>query len=189
MSERVDWLAGGPRGSVALERIEAAAAELFLEHGIDTVGIADIAARAGCSRATLYRHAGGKSELVHRVLTRAASTVAERVAAAVEPYRGARRAVEAILASVAAIRADPALAQWLSRTRAGATDELLTTAPELRRVATALTRIAPDDEAAQWIVRVVLSLLTWPAADAAAERRMVERFVGPLFRTPDGLRG
>ncbi|MEV0245062.1 helix-turn-helix domain-containing protein [Nocardia sp. NPDC050712] len=175
MPERVD------RSAVARQRIETAAAELFLEHGVDRVGVADIAARAGCSRATLYRHAGGKSELVHRVLTRAAATVAERVAAAVEPYRGARRAVEAILASVAAIRADPALAQWLGRTRTGDTGEILTTAPELRRIATTLTRIAPDDEAAQWIVRVVLSLLAWPAADAATERRLVERFVGPLF--------
>ncbi|MEU8896443.1 helix-turn-helix domain-containing protein [Nocardia sp. NPDC048505] len=182
MSERVDWLAGGVRATVARERIETAAAELFFERGIGKVGVDEIAARAGCSRATLYRQCGGKSALVHRVLTRAAETVAERVAVAVEPYRGPRRAVEAILASVVAIRADPALAHWLSRTRAGTTDELLTTAPELRRIATALTRIAPDDEAAQWIVRVVLSLLTWPAADAAAERRMVERFVGPLFK-------
>lgn len=182
MSERVDWLAGATRATVARERIETAAAELFFERGIDNVGVADIAARAGCSRATLYRQAGGKSELVHRVLTRAAGTVAERVAATIEPYRGARRAVEAILASVAAIRADPALAQWLTRTRTGGGDEILATAPELRRFATLLTRIAPDDEAAQWIVRVVLSLLTWPAADAGAERRLVERFVGPLFR-------
>ncbi|MFC9893719.1 TetR/AcrR family transcriptional regulator [Nocardia sp. NPDC127579] len=186
MSERVDWLAG-ERGAVAVARIETAAAELFLERGIDRVGVGEIADRAGCSRATLYRHAGGKSVLVRRVLTRAAGTVADRVAVAVEPYRGARRAVEAILASVAAIRADPALAQWLHRT--APTDDMLTTAPELHRVATELTRIAPDDEAAQWIIRVVLSLLAWPGPDAATERRLVERFVGPLFRTPDATCG
>ncbi|MFC9358321.1 hypothetical protein ACFTZB_17325 [Rhodococcus sp. NPDC057014] len=58
----------------------------------------------------------------------------------------------------------------------------LARAPELGRVAISLTRIAPDEEAAGWIVRVVLALLTWPLPDAAAERRTVERFVEPIFR-------
>jgi hypothetical protein len=46
-----------------------------------------------------------------------------------------------------------------------------------------LTRIAPDEEAAGWTVRVVLALSTWPLPDAAAERRAVERFVEPVFRS------
>nr|EJI99291.1 hypothetical protein JVH1_3248 [Rhodococcus sp. JVH1] len=37
----------------------------------------------------------------------------------------------------------------------------------------------------QRIVGVVLSLLTWPLGDAAAERRAVERFVEPVFRIRD----
>lgn len=36
--------------------------------------------------------------------------------------------------------------------------------------------IAPDAEAAQWIV---LALLSRPLPDSTAERRMVERFVAP----------
>ncbi|MFC9556625.1 hypothetical protein ACFTWF_38035 [Rhodococcus sp. NPDC056960] len=46
-----------------------------------------------------------------------------------------------------------------------------------------LTRIAPDEEAAGWTVRVVLASSTWPLPDAAAERRAVERFVEPVFRS------
>jgi hypothetical protein len=38
-----------------------------------------------------------------------------------------------------------------------------------------------DTEAVQWIVRVVLSLLYWPVADAATEQKMVERFISPAF--------
>lgn len=178
---RHDWLAGGVRQSVAAERIETAAAELFLMHGIDQVTVDDVAAKVGCSRATIYRNVGGKTALVRAVMARAAATVAERVSAAVQRFTGSRRIVEAILASVAAIRADPVLSQWLAVSRSIATDRFLASAPELGQLATSLTRISPDDEAAQWVVRVVLSLLTWPLGDSASERRMVERFVGAAF--------
>ncbi|MFD4402799.1 TetR/AcrR family transcriptional regulator [Nocardia sp. NPDC058499] len=179
MAGSVDWLAGGDRRTIAVDRIERAAMALFLEQGIDKVTVDGIAAAAGCSRATLYRYCGGKTQLVHSVLAKAAATVAERVAAAIEPFQGSRRLVEAVLAAVAAIRADPTLAQWLTRHRSAATDELLSTAPELGKIASTLTRIAPDAEAAQWIVRIVLALLSWPLPDSTAERRMVERFVAP----------
>ncbi len=86
-----------------------------------------------------------------------------------------------------AIRAEPTLARWFTGSRSRSTDEYLARAPELGRVAISLTRIAPDEEAAGWIVRVVLSLLTWPLGDSAAERRAVERFVEPVFRIRDSL--
>ncbi|TLG14292.1 helix-turn-helix transcriptional regulator [Nocardia cyriacigeorgica] len=176
-----DWLTGGDRRAAAVARIEAAATELFLERGIDDVGVDEVAARAGCSRATLYRHVGGKAALVDAVLARSATTVSERVAAAVAPHTGARQVVEAILASVAAIRADPVLSRWVT-TRAAGGDGYLTASPVLSRIAATLTGTA-DDGAAQWIVRVVLSLLTWPLPDAATEREVVRRFVAPGFAT------
>ncbi|MBL1075347.1 TetR/AcrR family transcriptional regulator [Nocardia sp. 2] len=179
--QRVDWLAGGDRRALAVTRIESAATALFLEHGIDRVSVDDVAARAGCSRATLYRHVGGKPELIRLVMTRAAATVADRVAATVAPLEGSRRGVEAILATLTAIRSDPTLSQWLGSARARTTGEYLATAPELRGIATTLTGIAPDDEAAQWIMRTVLSLLIWPLPDAAAERHLVERFTASVF--------
>lgn len=37
---------------------------LFFEHGFDEIGIADIAARAGVGRSTLYEHYRGKDELL-----------------------------------------------------------------------------------------------------------------------------
>lgn len=177
-----DWLGTDPRRAAAIARIRSAAAELFLERGLDQVSVEDVAARAGCSRATLYRHVGGKSALVGGMVAAAAETVAERVAAAVAPLTGSRRIVEAILVSVTAVRADPALAAWFTRSGPGRGDDYLASSPNLGRIATALTGIAPDDDAAQWIVRVVISLLALPAADPAAERRIVERFVEPAFR-------
>ncbi|WP_405133202.1 TetR/AcrR family transcriptional regulator [Nocardia sp. NBC_01388] len=177
MADRqVDWLAGGVRRSIASERIVGTAAELFLARGFDQVGMDDVAAAAGCSRATLYRHFRGKPALIDAVLARSAVAVAQRVSAAVSRYDGSRRIVEATLASVTAVRSDPALARWFAD-RSGGSNEVFASSAELGRIATMLTGITPDDEAAQWIVRVVLSLLCWPLPDAASERRMVERFV------------
>ncbi|MEV0685487.1 helix-turn-helix domain-containing protein [Nocardia sp. NPDC050378] len=182
--QRIDWLTGRARHTVARERIVAAAADLFLQHGVAAVGIDDIAAHAGCSRATLYRHAGGKTELVRAVMAASAATVADRVHAEVAGLTGHRRTVEAIVASIRAIRTDPALSQWLANIRANGADEYLATAPELGHIAIAVTGLNPDDEAAQWIVRVVLALLAWPLPDSAAERHLIERFVAPTLVTP-----
>ncbi|MFC4603108.1 TetR/AcrR family transcriptional regulator [Rhodococcus kronopolitis] len=181
-NRRQDWLGTDPRRAAAVAQIRAAAAELFLERGLEQVSIEDVAERAGCSRATLYRHVGGKSALVGGVVAAAAATVAEQVATAVAPLTGSRRIVEAILTSVAAVRSDPALAAWFAHTGPGRGDDYLASSPELGRIATTLTGIAPDDDSAQWIVRVVMSLLALPAADPDTERRIVERFVEPAFR-------
>ncbi len=50
----------------------------------------------------------------------------------------------------------------------------LTESPIVAGFATDLNGLADDDtEAAQWIVRVVMSLLYWPVDDADAEHRIV----------------
>jgi hypothetical protein len=48
--------------------------------------------------------------------------------------------------------------------------------------ASALTGLAGDDgPAAQWIVRLVMSLLLWPGVDPQAEHETLQRFVAPAF--------
>jgi hypothetical protein len=42
---------------------------------------------------------------------------------------------------------------------------------------TPLTGLSADPLAGQWIVRLVLSLLCWPASDPTAERALVEHYV------------
>lgn len=174
-------MAGRDRRTAAVERIHAAAYELLLERGLERLTVAEVAARAGCSRATFYRHVGGRTELLDAVFAEAAARIARRVQASVHRYAGRRRVAEAILAAVSAIRSDPALAHWFRETRSRAADEYLASSPGLGRVASTVTGIGPDDESAQWIVRVVLSLLAWPLEDPAAERRLVERFAAAAF--------
>ena len=43
--------------------------------------------------------------------------------------------------------------------------------------------IVDDDDplAAQWLIRVFLALWCWPLKDTVAQRRMLERFLGPPF--------
>ena len=50
-----DWLAGG-RVELAGERILDAVRALVIDKGAGTVGMAEVAETAGCSRATLYRY-------------------------------------------------------------------------------------------------------------------------------------
>ncbi len=58
----------------------------------------------------------------------------------------------------------------------------LTGSPLLAGFATELTGLTDrDPQAAQWVVRVVMSLLYWPVGDAATEREIVQRFVAPAF--------
>jgi AcrR family transcriptional regulator len=53
-----------------LERIIAAADELFARYGIRKTALEEVAERAGISKATLYHYVEGKDELVGKVLGR-----------------------------------------------------------------------------------------------------------------------
>ncbi|WP_159450163.1 TetR/AcrR family transcriptional regulator [Demequina sp. NBRC 110056] len=59
-----------PKGEQRRDDIIAAAAELFAEGGLDSVGLTDIAARAGLTRAGLLHHFPSKNDLLLAVLER-----------------------------------------------------------------------------------------------------------------------
>ncbi|KAA0018986.1 TetR/AcrR family transcriptional regulator [Antrihabitans cavernicola] len=186
---RRDWLVGGNREALAVERILGAAAKLIARDGPAAIDIDAIAAAAGCSRATVYRYVGGKSAIADAVLTRAAARIGDRVARAVSPLTGRERFVTAITASLAAVRGDPVASQLLDRTSSTTVNEYLLRAPELATTAATLAGIdaADDPLAAQWVVRVVLSFLSWPAETPDVERQLIERFVATAYE-PNGPR-
>jgi len=43
----------------------------------------------------------------------------------------------------------------------------------------------PDPLAAQWLIRVFMALWCWPLNDPAAERAMVQRFLGRSYSDSD----
>jgi AcrR family transcriptional regulator len=178
---RDDWLVGGDRRKIATERIYDAATDLITREGPDAFDIDILAARVHCSRATIYRYAGGKAEIRDAVVGRSAARIVEAVRRAVENLRGPERVVTAITVALRLIRSDPLGPLMFSSIRAN--DVVwLTGSPLLAGFATELTGLTDrDPQAALWVVRVVLSLLYWPVGDAATEREIVQRFVAPAF--------
>ncbi|KRA29478.1 MULTISPECIES: TetR/AcrR family transcriptional regulator [unclassified Nocardioides] len=177
-----DWLAGGDRRELAVRRLVGSARELLVERGVEKFSAEAVAARAGCSRATLYRYVGGRTALIDAVVAEAAATVAERVEREVHGLRGSERVVEAILASVLAIRADRTLQEWFLGRRTARSDEYFSRSGAMAQLATRLTGMAQDHpHGGDWVVRVVLSLLAWPGQDPDVERDLVVTYVAPAF--------
>lgn len=115
---RDDWLVGGDRRAVAAERIYEIAAELIARRGIGAFDVDALAARAHCSRATIYRHVGGKGQIRDRVLMRAAERIVDTVRRTVEGLTGSDRVVTAITVALVEIRSDPLGQLMISRSTA-----------------------------------------------------------------------
>lgn len=183
---RDDWLFDDGRRAAATERLYAMATELIYRDGMDAFNVDALAAATHCSRATIYRYVGGKKDIRDAVLARAATRIVETVRASVQGRSGAERVVTAIEVAVAEIRADPAGQLFLDSARRGGWN-WLTASEAVADFASELTGIANDDpHAAQWIVRVVLSLLLLPDTDSRAEHAMLQRFVAPAFTGGSG---
>jgi AcrR family transcriptional regulator len=180
---RDDWLVGGDRRAVAAERIYAVATELIAQRGLDAFDIDALAARAHCSRATIYRHVGGKNEIRDGVLVRVAARIVDTVRRAVVDMTGPDRVVTAVAVALEEIRSDPLGRLMISGSivhGAGGVDA----SQAITGLAAELTGIAVDDPlAAQWIVHLVLSLAYLPVGDSTVERKMLQRFVAPAFET------
>jgi AcrR family transcriptional regulator len=180
---RDDWLVGGDRRTIAAERIYEAATALITRDGLEALDIDTLATRVHCSRATIYRHAGGKAEIRDAVLIRAAARIIESVRATVEDLSGQERLVNAITLALRRVRSDPLGQLMINNSTPGAGEMAwLTASPWVADFATDLTGLTDHDpQAAQWVVRVVLSLLYWPVEDSDTECQMVQRFVAPAF--------
>ncbi|WP_418060960.1 TetR family transcriptional regulator [Pimelobacter simplex] len=164
------------RRTAAEERILDAAGELFAAAGaagVDGVAMGQIATVAGCSRATLYRYFPDRPALQRAFVQREAVRVGALVAA-----DGAVTVTDAVLSALRHVRAAPTLAAWF---RAGDAGRAAGLAHDSEVIAALGLTVVADRDAAQWLVRVIVSLLTVPGGDDDAERRLVERFVVPVI--------
>lgn len=182
-----DWLTRGSRRDAAEQRIRAAGRSLLVERGVDSFTAEAVARRAGCSRATLYRITGGTKALLDAIVAEASVSVVQQVEARVAGREGPERAIEAILAAVDAIRADATLRAWLAHRRTAGADDYFGSSVAMSAAAQVLGGVeAHGPLAGPWLVRVVLSLVTWPLDDPEAERELVKRFVLPAFADDSG---
>jgi AcrR family transcriptional regulator len=181
---RGDWLVGDDRRAFATERIYEIATELIAHGGFAAFDIDALAARAHCSRATIYRHVGGKAELRDGVLIRVAARIVDTVRRTVEGMSGPDRVVTAIAVALDEIRSDPLGQLMIGRSTLPQQAEVPASLA-MAGLATELTGIAADDpQAAQWIVHVVLSMVYLPVGNSQVERELLQRFVAPAFERP-----
>lgn len=181
------WLSD-ERSAVAAGRILDAAAQLFVERGVATTGMAEVARAAGCSRATLYRYFESRRALHRAYVHREARRLGDRIAAALAAVADPReRVTEAVLLAVREVRSTPTLAAWFGLGDVGLASELASTSEVIEVLGTAfLADIWHADDLevsrrARWSVRAIVSLLTVPGIDDADERAMVEQFLVPVL--------
>ncbi|MFC8044519.1 TetR/AcrR family transcriptional regulator [Nocardia sp. NPDC057353] len=185
-----DWLAG-PRGELAADRILDGVRSLFRARGltgVSGIGMAEVAAAAGCSRATLYRYFPNRQALFVAFADREAQRVVARVwrdrGAVADP---AAALLDTLVAVLAAVRGTPFLAVWFEPVNAGVVAQLADSSDAvdvLARTFVASYRPDLDEDAARrlgrWLVRSVVSLLTMPA-EPDEERELLRAFVIPFL--------
>jgi AcrR family transcriptional regulator len=179
---RHDWLVGRDRRSEAAERIYAGAADLITRKGYEAFTIDALAAKVHCSPATIYRHAGGKAAIRDAVVAIQAARIVDTAREAIKGLKGPDRVVTATIAALQGLQSDP-LAHLMQSTHATPVSEWITSSPAVARFAAEMLGLEKDDPlGAQWLIRVFLALWCWPLKDLAAQRTMLERFLGPPYR-------
>lgn len=179
MSTR-SWL-DGDYGALAAERLLDAAGELFAERGVAAVGMADVAAAAGCSRATLYRYFASRKDLrtafVHREARRVGAAVGEELRGIADPVE---RTLAGVQAAIRRVRLDPTLAGWFRDESSSIAMSMAQSSPVLEAIVSGFLGDSADPETqrrGRWLVRVIVSLLAVPGVDPQDEQAMLERFV------------
>jgi AcrR family transcriptional regulator len=196
--------------SATPDRILDAAERCMRRLGLQRASMGDVAAAAGMSRGSVYFHFPDRETLVRAVLARAANrfvrssetavrarrTLATQVAEAAvfirqhmrdgEPPHGSGDQSDTLLATLLTANLEGTVASWVDFWQ-----------PFLAE-ATARGEIRPDldrREAAEWIVRIMLSLAVMPSAvidldDVRAVRGFVGRYIvqGLASRTGAGRR-
>ncbi|MFF0488528.1 TetR/AcrR family transcriptional regulator [Nocardia sp. NPDC004068] len=178
---REDWVVGGDRRAAAAHRIYTAATDLVLRDGLDALDIDTLAQRVHCSRATIYRYAGNKTQIRDAVMVRLAAAIIDAVRREVDHLSGSERVVTAVTVALRQIRANPIRRLMTTSTTAPELTELHSS-PVLSALAAELTGITGDDPAAAiWIVHVVLSMAYLPLGDEQLETEILRRFLSPAF--------
>jgi AcrR family transcriptional regulator len=173
---RLRWGAEAPPDSdAARERLIDAAGQCFVKYGVMKTTVEDVAAIANVSRATVYRYFGGREELIMGVLLREGERFLGGLGRLMEATGSVQDAIiEGVVLTLAAIRRDENLAllfapeaAGVTTSVAGASDALFDLTaqflrPHLERGrADGTLRPGLDlDEAAEWTLRTILTLVT-----------------------------
>lgn len=178
---RTDWLVGRDRHSEAAERIYAAAADLIADVGYEAFTIEALAARAHCSQATIYRHAGGKAAIRDAVVAIQGTAIVDSIRKDIKNLSGPDRVVAATIVALQRVQSHP-MSQLFQLMNMESGSAWLTDSPAVKAFAAEM--LGPDNRdplAAQWLIRVFLALWCWPLKDSAAQLDMLRRFLAASF--------
>lgn len=197
---KLRWGANAPVDTTsARARLIDAAESCFQRYGVVKTTVEDVAAAAKVSRATVYRYFADRDELILGVLLREAGRFLDRLTTQINRAPSFDRAVvDGVLFTVDAVRADENLALLfapeaigITTAIAGASEALFKLTAEFLRPFFEAARDSGQlrtgvdlDEAAEWTLRAVLSMLTvqGPVERRPAEqRRFLSTFLVPAL--------
>ena len=169
------------------ETILDAAGRLFAERGIAGVEMKDVAAAAGCSRATLYRCFDNRTALHTAYVRREARTVGGRVATLIAAVPPEGRLLAGLVTALRLVRENPSLSSWFTDSALGARAAGESEVVQAMTAAFLRSLGAPEaDLRGRWLVRVLTSLLISPGCDEDDEREMLAQFVIPVIAPAAG---
>lgn len=158
-----DWLLEDHRSRQAQERLIDRATTLIRDRGIDAFDVNELAHRAHCSRATVYRHVGGKTQIIDAVLARSSAHVVDAVTTQTAHMNGSSRSVTAIRVALREIRDDSVLRRLLQSRHLQSIMPAAVQSPAVTRAAAELLGLDSNDSAgAQWAIRGFIALVLWP---------------------------
>jgi AcrR family transcriptional regulator len=188
----------------ARTRLLDAAEGCFKRYGVVKTTVEDVASAAKVSRATVYRYFRDRDELILGVLLREAGRFLNRLAYQIDREPSFDRAVvNGVLFTVDAVRADENLALLFAPEAVGITTSVAGASEALFRLTAQFLRpfferareageLRPNvdlDDAAEWTLRAVLSLLTVQGPTVRRpvdQRRFLATFLVPALVVQPG---
>jgi AcrR family transcriptional regulator len=172
------------------ERALDGAVRCFTEQGVRKTNMADVASASGMARSTLYRHFSDRDELIIAVMEREAVTMAAEIAADLQAHTNFRTfVVEGLLMAIDVIEANATLGSLFVGESAADASRLLLMTNRLRgvgldvvkpmirsaRQAGELRATLDPEMMMDWILRILLSLLTVPSdlAETREQKRVL----------------
>jgi AcrR family transcriptional regulator len=173
---RKDWVLKADRSAEARDRIMSTASEFVSRNGFEALTINALAAELNCSPATIYRHAGGKAEILERLIFAFSQRIIGSIRQAIAGMEGTERVATAIIVALDLMRGEP-----LGKLMIGGLGHdggTVTASPFVAKMAEEMIGRS-DPLAAQWLIRITFALWYWPAKDKHTEHELVKRFAAP----------
>lgn len=163
------------RARLAEDRILNAAGEAFVKLGVAQTSMEDVAQFASCSRGTIYRYFKNRHELRLAYIVREAQRVHEKIREATDAIEDPAEAIlEAMAVALAQVRGNPTLAPWFNAEAQGTTNLVVGSSETIFQLSAGylsnlfepavnagrLKKGLNREDAAEWITRIMMSLLT-----------------------------